>query len=379
MRNIATTLALLVLPLAATAQPVIDGNLNDSQYAVLATGGAGTGFGTAIDVTSIRYYVDTATSMLYIGVTGKLDQGSNNGIGLWIGASGTGSSTGVAAGSPLGVNGNGNGHYLNGDNGNNANFRADFEVDYMFAVNPGSSANAYLNAARRWGGTAGTYIGNSAGVNGTSAAGTGPVGGSITFAVNNGGGATQGLEIRMPLSEIGATTASAITAFAMVVSNSAFFSDDTVPGFPGTPPGAPDKGLDAPAPSGIRANPGFNPNFGTLPGGPFNTGSTSLPVELVSFSGLGTARVRVWRGRRRARPTTPASPSSSRHGDAWTERGFVAGRGTTTERSDYAFDVNGLTAGHATPSACARPTPTARCTTRPSRRSRWAWTALRCE
>ena len=70
-----------------------------------------------------------------------------------------------------------------------------------------------------------------------------------------------------------------------------------------------------------------------------------LPVELVSFTGVAdgaTARL-AW---------TTASETNNTgfgvehlQGSAWVERGFVAGRGTTTERTDYRFDVTGLTAG----------------------------------
>lgn len=337
MRTLATTLfALTALPLVAQAQPVVDGNLNDAQYTTIATGGSGTSFGAAINVAEIKYYVDQPNSRLYIGVVGILDTGSNNGIGLWLG---TGAQSGVAAGSALGVNGNG--HYMSGNSGANTNFRSDFEVDYMFAVNPGSSANAYLDAARRWGGTTGSYIGNSGGANGTPATGTGPVGGSITFAFDNGGG-TKGLEISMPLSELGATTSSAITAFAVVVSQSAYFSDDTVPG---APPVAV-KGLDGPVPFGIQASPGFDADFSTLGGGPYNSGSASLPVELVSFSGLGTTS-----GARLSWTTASETNNAGFYveqqtGSGWnTVSSLVAGRGTTTERSDYAYTVNGLTAG----------------------------------
>ncbi len=73
-----------------------------------------------------------------------------------------------------------------------------------------------------------------------------------------------------------------------------------------------------------------------------------LPVELVSFTGAAdgaTARL-AW--------TTASETNNAgfaveqRQGAAWIERGFVAGRGTTTERTAYGFDVEGLTAGRHT-------------------------------
>lgn len=71
----------------------------------------------------------------------------------------------------------------------------------------------------------------------------------------------------------------------------------------------------------------------------------ALPVELVAFAGVasGTSARLTW---------TTASETNNlgfvveqQTGETWVERGFVAGHGTTTERHDYAFAVEGLTAG----------------------------------
>lgn len=78
------------------------------------------------------------------------------------------------------------------------------------------------------------------------------------------------------------------------------------------------------------------------------TTDAALPVELVAFGGVanGASARLVW---------TTASETNNlgfyveqQTGEAWTERGFVAGRGTTTERSDYAFTLTGLSAGRHT-------------------------------
>ena len=70
-----------------------------------------------------------------------------------------------------------------------------------------------------------------------------------------------------------------------------------------------------------------------------------LPVELNAFTATvsGTSARLAW--------TTASETNNAgftveqQTGDAWNERGFVAGRGTTTERNDYTFSVTGLTAG----------------------------------
>lgn len=76
------------------------------------------------------------------------------------------------------------------------------------------------------------------------------------------------------------------------------------------------------------------------------TADASLPVELVSFSGLGTTS-----GARLAWTTASETNNAGFYveqqaGSAWTTvSGLVAGRGTTTERADYAYTVDDLTAG----------------------------------
>jgi len=102
------------------------------------------------------------------------------------------------------------------------------------------------------------------------------------------------------------------------------------------------------------ANPGtgaYNPAtyFSSQPQDTFTglgVGNASLPVELASFtSSVNNRSARLsW---------TTASETNNlgfvveqQTGDAWNAvSNLIAGHGTTTERNDYAFDVNGLTAG----------------------------------
>ncbi len=260
--------------------PQVDGNLADAQYVTLAVkGNNNQGFGPNIDATKIVYYSDVVNNELYIGLAGKLNTVNSDGIGLWLNFS---EATGTPAGTNLGGVA-GAGHYMEDPDPAHSGFKADFEVDYMFALNPGaSSTNTYVNSLKRIGGNSVSYLGNC-GQSGSPTTGPGSPGAfstnSVTFTFNNNGLADHGLEMKIPFSELGITSAGNITAFAFVVSSTAFFSDVTVPGSVALAP---------------LANLGFNPNFATVPGGPYHSTTSSLPVQLASFTGtlLPEARVR---------------------------------------------------------------------------------------
>lgn len=336
-RTVLFTFSVAFLSAAAFSQPTIDGSLNDSDYILWATkGNTNSGFGTAIDISKLYYAVDVVNSVLFLGVAGKLDVGSDNGIGVWLDVKGTGSPTGASAGSNLGFSGAG--HYIDGNAGSNISFKADFEVDYMFAFNPGGgSSSVFFDAAKRIGGTFARFQGscNQTGTSATNNNANGTVFSlnSITFAFNNGGGATQGLEMRIPLSEIGATTSMQIEIFAFVVSSTGFFCDVTVPG------------------NRTGGNPGFDADFGSYSGGPYHTTTMgALPVQLATFTGsyVGASSVRLnWRTvselnnygfyieRRRATVTEWSEVPGS----------FIPGRGTTSLPQEYSFTDNTASGG----------------------------------
>jgi len=316
--------------------PVVDGNLDDSQYITIATKqNSNAGFGPNIDVSKIVYYPDVANNNLYLGVVGKLNTGSNDGIGIWLNVSGTGSPIGTPAGNSLGGI-TGAGHYM-GDP-TNPNFKADFEVDYMFALNPGNSvSNCYVDAASRVGTSAGVYLGDC-GLSGTSVNynTTGTVfsaGQQISFAFNNAGGTNQGFEIKIPFAAIGANSSMNINVFAFVISATAFFSDVTVPG------------------NRTGGNMGFNADFSSFAGGPYNSGIRPLPVELTSF----TAKVS---GNNVNLNWTTATELNNNGFDIerksvisfegfgnWEKIGFVKGFGTTNSSQNYSYNDNGLDYG----------------------------------
>lgn len=310
-------------------QITVNGTLDESSYQSVATKlNSNSGFGPDINITEIVYYPDYTNSILYIGLKGKLNTGSSDGFGLWINIAGSGSPTGTAANNSLGGI-SGAGHYM--ENGDNPNFRADFEVDYMFAINPGSSTtNCYVNAASRVGTPAGVYLGNC-GQSGSSLdySTTGTVfanGYTITFAFNNGGGSNQGFEIKIPFGAIGATSSMEINMFAFVVSSTAYFSDVTVPG------------------NITGGNPGFNPNFSALSGGSFNSGNKPLPVELSSFTAsvVGNNVQLNWSTATETNNFGFAiqriSFDNKINGSSiWEEIGFVKGNGNSSAVKNYAF------------------------------------------
>jgi alpha-amylase len=308
--------------------PSVDGNLSDAQYITLAVKqNTNSGFGPDIDVQKIVYYPDVINQQLYVGVAGKLNTANNDGIGLWLNFSElSGTPAGTALGGVTGA-----GHYMGDTDPAHSQFKADFEVDYLFALNPGSSAaNTYVDVVRRVGSIASSYLGNC-GQSGTPTTGPSSSGvfsaNSVQFAFLNDGLANHGFEIKIPFSELGITSAGDVQAFAMVVSATAYFSDVTVPGSVALSP---------------LANLGFNPNFQNVPGGPYHSSLSALPVQLASFTAtvISAGRVRLdWMTlselnnfgffvqRRRAGELS--------FGDV--PGGFVPGHGTSLEPRYYTF------------------------------------------
>lgn len=272
MKKIISLISILCLLTSfAFAVPTIDGNMSETEYVNIAVGN---GLGTwGMNVDNIYYYPDTGSDVLYIGIEGNLDTGSNNAIGIWLGFSEYDS--GVTPGADALGGTAGAGHYM-GDTGNNL-YHSDFQVDYMFAINTGGGAtNVYFDGVKftnSGGNPVGSvsYMGSCDQV-GTSAIGPGAAGifsqNAVTYACNNDNAAKHGFEMSIPFSEIGdgVTVSGTMEAFAMVVSSSAYFSQDCAPGNP---------------PSG---DPGFNVDYATLGGGPYHSSAATLPVTLSAFT-----------------------------------------------------------------------------------------------
>ena len=185
--------------IVASAQFTVNGNMNESGYKTTVTkSNANLCFGSAIDITAIKIGKDA--SNIYIGVVCKMDPtGSNDGIAVWLNFSNV---TGTSAGTNMTLAGAG--HYMA------SNFAADFEVDYLFALNPGGTATeCYVDAMRRVGTPLSAYLDNC-GQAGISIAGS--RGGTtpnfvfsapgIEFAFLGTGIATSGFEIKIPFTAV---------------------------------------------------------------------------------------------------------------------------------------------------------------------------------
>ena len=297
----------------------VEGDLSNSQYITLGSKlNSNAGFGSAIDVSKLVYYPDTAHGVLYIGIQGKLDNGTNNGIGVMLGFS---ELAGVAAGTSLG--GAPGGHYM-GD-ATNPNFKADFPVSYMLAINPGTGVNCHVDAVKLVGTRAASYLGNCFQ---TDFAITGPAGASdffsqysVSFAFDNTGAANKGFEMRIPFSQLGITGTGTFQMFAFVSSQTAYFADVTVPG------------------NITTGNPGFNANFNTLSGGVFHTSPPfPLPVELSSFTARmnGNAVVLNWKTATEQNNNIFEIERSS-NGSTWVKIGSVQGSGNSNTAKSYSF------------------------------------------
>lgn len=330
MRIFLVKVIVLLISSLVYSQITVNGDLSESQYITVATKqNTNAGFGPDINVSKIVYFPDVANNVLFIGVEGKLNTASSDGIGIWMNIAGTGAPTGASAGTSLAFSGGG--HYMGGSGMTQPNFKADFEVDYMLAINPGGSiTNCFVDAGSRVGTPAGVFLGNC-GQSGTSQSytTTGNVfasGHTITFAFNNSGTANRGFEISIPFAALGATAAMNIRLFAFVVSSTAFFSDVTVPG------------------NRTGGNPGFNPDFGTFTGGPYNSSSYPLPVELSTFvaSVIGNKVSLRWSTASELNnygfEIQRSIKNSASSGDEnWKTIGFVKGSGNSTILSNYSF------------------------------------------
>jgi hypothetical protein len=133
----------------------IDGDLSYPQYYSLASKqNQNSGFGNSIDVSRIYVRQDRVNQKLYLGLKCRLNTASSDGIGLFLDFTDI---QGLPAGSSLG--GDPGGHYMG--NTGNSDFKADFETDYMFAINPGGgNSSVYFDAVSFRNGRNAQYIGS---------------------------------------------------------------------------------------------------------------------------------------------------------------------------------------------------------------------------
>jgi hypothetical protein len=231
MRTFSTTLfafiLLLVTPVLGRAQITIDGDLSESEYQTVPEEDNADGFQNS-EIDELVYYADAANNFLYVGVKGTLTGG--RGYGLWINVTGSGAPSGLSAGSELGIDASDDLHYINGDDGKNIAFTADFEVDYALAL--GAKAGGTVASAAQYtsGSLSAQRIDFVFDQSGEKASGTGPNGSTIEFAFDNSGGSSTGAELKIPFSELGASEKYDVELFSFLATNTGLFSNETIPG-----------------------------------------------------------------------------------------------------------------------------------------------------
>lgn len=345
---------LILISKGNEAQIIINGELTESAYQLLSTRlNTNGGFAPDCELTNVYYYV--GDNNFYLGVECKIQSQPNlynpmpDGLGIFLDFT---SRSGLPAGSALGINESFDYHFLNGalEVGGPPyilEFKADFEVDYLFAVYTDATPNnIFFDAASQSGSTQGTIqnIGTTDQY-GTVATGPGTNGifnqNSIEFAFQQSPyeGSLRGFEVRIPFSEISATSNDEFTIFVPIVSSTAYFSNQTIPG------------------NVLSGNPGFVPDFlnnlislscgcpnpGTPIGvGPYHTLATGLPVEMVSFT-ASQDRVNIILDWSTASELNNLGFEVERkivneenEGD-WLTIGFTEGNGSTTEPKAYSY------------------------------------------
>ncbi len=340
MKKIFTLLSLTAC-IASTAlgQITINGNINEASYTTIATkANANACFGSTIDVSSIKVGKDA--SNIYIGVIGKIPLGNpdQNGITLWLNFSGL---AGTAAGSNLKTNTPADPFGLHHFD---ANFVADFEVDYMLVAYPSGTAgesNCFIKAVRRVGTPQASYV-DDLGMNGLEFAGlvgqNAPifVSPGITMAFSNAGTATSGLEIKIPYAAIGLLPSAnvSVEAFATIVSATGYYSNVTVPGniLSGC------LGSDGTGNFSATATMNFSTLSGTVGTGPFHSSLFVIPVELTSFDAKAANNtVKLNWLTASERNNAYFNVERSANGRDWSTVGQVKGNGTTAKPTNYAF------------------------------------------
>lgn len=338
MKKIITLLSFTAC-MASTAfgQITMDGLLNEASYTTIATRGTTMpSFGTGIDATTIK--VRQGAGVVYIGVTGFLDPTNSNAIGLLLNFSSTShpsALTGAAVGTDLRV--------TNGGGFINYHVKTGFEVDYAFNLNPGGSAtNCYVNAAKYIGSTTESYLGNieqtgfeTADVGATGFFASSGVGMAFKRDLAN---ANAGFEVKIPFSALGLPNNAqlSVQAFAFVASETAYFSNITLPGTPTTG----QLGQDG-AGNFVSGDPALSPtiNFGPLAGGPYFTSPAFvIPVELASFDAKpinNTVKLNWLTASERNNGYFNIERSAN--GRDWSTIGQVKGNGTTSKATNYAF------------------------------------------
>lgn len=307
---------------------IVNGRFQEGYTTVANKLNQNLGFGPNINIKRLNYKI--VNNNLYIGITSRLDRSNNNGILLFLGLSNL-NGTGAAQNTSLGGV-TGGGHAF-GD-ASNPNFKNDFETHFAFAINPGGNDSVvYVDAVKYSNGNkVGQYIGLTYNYGHTS---SGPsvdgifTANSVKFGFDSAYGHNRGFELCIPFGELGnPTVLHNLVLFGVVASSTAYFSDVTVPGNVG------------------GGNPGFNANFATLPGGPYGSLPTPLPVELNSFTASAFANSVTLNWNTASELNNSGfEVQQSYNGSDFAAIGFVSGHGNSSELHKYTFAISDLSEG----------------------------------
>jgi hypothetical protein len=222
-------------------------------------------------------------------------------------------------------------HWMSGNSNIYPYIVADFEVDYGFAFYAGGGADVYFDAGKYiyprgseyQGALSVSNYGTSTKNNDASITGKVFTKNSIEWSYNAGGG-NNGIELKIPFSEIGATSSMSIEVFAFLVDNKADFSNVTIPG-------------------NLSRKIGTNPDFTSEGVGPFHSSPASpLPVELISFTAVpqNNSVNLIWETATELNNygfEVQREKIKDQSEDEWESIGFVQGHGTTNSPKDYEF------------------------------------------
>ena len=323
--------------------PTVNGNCSDPNYQLLGTYTQVLSFGN-FGLKSLKSYRNT--THLFICVEGTVE-GNQNNFYTWIDVSDR--TTGANAGTQL----LGAGTFDDGFQSARPTLElpnTDFGVRIKL-----SNGIGYVNAATYTGATPViSYLGSLT-PDGTLASESqnGPFAGATFAYMHKAGGVStntdgSGFEFRLELADIAASGTGTVkgeeetAAFASMVpstfqlftayasSDGSFFSSDVIPEVPGT-----------------LTHLGNNPNFVALPGTQA-TGPSTLPVELSAFTATADGQSAVLRWTTESETNNAGFSIESLRAGTWSEVGFAAGRGTTSERASYERRIDGLSAGRHT-------------------------------
>ena len=244
-----------------TATPVrINGRLNDPGYRFLSNRiNTNEGFGEQKIVDALYFYDDEDS--IYVGIEGKLELSDDDGIGIMLNFD---ERDGKSTGNSLGDVDGASGFFVADED----QFTMDFNVDLglnFFGVSGNRAALSVADYTEETPQGFQVVTDSDAAEDGGDKV-SGPVTGdeifpdeSVTYAFDNSGDDFRGYEVRISKDALN-IDGGEVQGFAFITSNTAFFSDVTVPGH-------------------LTENPGFNPEFHQLEGGPFVSKSLQLGAE----------------------------------------------------------------------------------------------------